>query len=231
MKDGYWLMGFQYELTGSLYSLGRIPRCKVAMLERLKPGDKLLVAGVGHGTEAIEAAGRGVDVTAVDISKTMLNYMHKKIDRVKPNRPIRMVNNDILQVKYPAEFDMVIANYFLNVFPQEKMLAILTHLTTFVKPGGFMVIGDFTLPREGGRFYRAFQTAYWYVAAFIYWLTADNAVHPIYDYPALLKSLGFEIEEIKHFKMLGMNCHWSILGRKRAGNESSPKSAAEQQSA
>ncbi len=63
-----------------------------------------------------------------------------------------MINNDILEVKYPQLFDMVIANYFLNVFPREKMLKILTHLTSFVKPGGYMVIGDFMLPKEGGTF-------------------------------------------------------------------------------
>ncbi len=215
MKDGYWLMGFQYEFTGSLYSLGQIPKCKVAMLDSLKPDDKLLIAGVGHGVEAVEAARRGVNVTAVDISKTMLKYMQKKIDKSNLNKPIEMINNDILEVKYPQQFDMVIANYFLNVFPREKMLKILTHLTSFVKPGGYMVIGDFMLPKEGGTFYKSFQNIYWYIAATLYWLTADNAVHPIYDYPALLQSLGFDIDEIKCFKMLTMNCHWSIRGKKR----------------
>ncbi len=56
MKDGYWLVGIQYELTGNLYSLGRIPKCKSAMLKHVKPGEKVLVAGVGHGTEAVEAS-------------------------------------------------------------------------------------------------------------------------------------------------------------------------------
>ncbi len=216
MKDGYKLMGFQYEFTGILYSLGQIPKCKVAMLDSLSPDNKLLIAGVGHGIEAIAAARKGVNVTAVDISKTMLKYMQKKIDKAKLNKPIEIINNDILQVKYTAEFDMVIANYFLNVFPKEKMLQILTHLTTFVKPGGYMVIGDFRLPHDGGLFYKAFQNIYWYMAAIIYWLTADNAVHPIYDYPNLLKSLGFEIDEIKNFKMFNMNTHWSIRGKKKA---------------
>ncbi len=216
MKDGYKLMGFQYEFTGSLYSLGQIPKCKVAMLDHLNPGDKLLIAGVGHGTEAIAAARKGINVTAVDISETMLKYMQKKIDKANLNTPIRIINNDILQVNYEPEFDMVIANYFLNVFPREKMLKILTHLTTFVKPGGSMVIGDFKLPYDGGLFYKAFQNIYWYLAATIYWVTADNAVHPIYDYPNLLKSLGFEIDEIKTFKMFTMDCHWSIRGKKKA---------------
>lgn len=221
LRDGYWLMGFQYEFTGSVYSLGQIPKCKVAMLDHLKEGDKILIAGVGHGTEAIEAARRGVDVTAVDISKTMLRYMQKKIDRIRPGKPIRMVNNDILLESHGPVYDMVFANYFLNVFPREKMLRILTHLTGFVKPGGSMVVGDFALPRTGGSFYKTFQTIYWYIAATLYWITADNAVHPIYDYPGLLKSMGFDIAEIKYFKMLGMDCHWSVRGVKKVGQESS----------
>jgi demethylphylloquinol methyltransferase len=215
LRDGYWLMGFQYEFSGSLYSLGQIPKCKVAMLDHLKAGDKILIAGVGHGIEAIEAARRGVEVTAVDISKTMLKHMQRKIDRTKPGKPIRMINNDILQEQHGPVYDMVIANYFLNVFPKEKMLKILTHLTSFVKPGGSIVVGDFALPQSGGSFYKIFQNIYWHIAAILYWITADNAVHPIYDYPALLKSMGFEIAEIKYFKMLGMNCHWSVRGLKK----------------
>jgi len=217
VKDGYWLMGFQYEITGSLYSLGQIPKCKKAMLDYLKPGDKMLIAGAGHGTEAIEAARRGINVTSVDISKTMIAFMQKKIDRANLSTPITIIKDNILNVEFPGQYDMVMANYFLNVFPREKMLQILTHLTTFVKPGGYMVVGDFALPKEGSAFYKAFQTAYWYLAAFIYWATADNAIHPIYDYPELLKGLGFDIADTRYFPMLGMKCHWSVLGRKRTG--------------
>lgn len=48
------------------------------MLEYLKPGDRVLVAGVGHGTEAVEASRLGADVTAVNLSATMLKHMQKK---------------------------------------------------------------------------------------------------------------------------------------------------------
>lgn len=215
IKDGYWLMGFQYEITGSLYSFGQIPRCKVSMLEHLRPDDKLLIAGAGHGTEAIAGAKRGINVTTVDISKTMIGFMQRKIDRANLAKPIEIVNDNILNVKRTGQYDMVMANYFLNVFGRDMMLQILTHIATFVKPGGSLVIGDFVLPKEGNIFYRTFQKAYWYLAATLYAITADNAVHPIYDYPELLKSMGFEIAEIKYFRILGMKCHWSVRGVKK----------------
>ncbi len=215
IKDGYWLMGFQYELTGSLYSLGQIPKCKVTMLDHLKPGSKLLIAGAGHGTEAVEAARRGIDVTTVDISKTMISFMQRKIDRANIQRPIEIINDNILNVERPGQYDMVIANYFLNVFRPDMMLQILTHLLTFIRPGGSMVIGDFNHPSDGGPAFKVFQTIYWYLADILYWITADQHVHPLSDYPEVLKSLGFEVAEIRYFPMLGIKAHRSVRAVKK----------------
>ena len=214
MKDGYRFMGFLYETIGALYSFGRIPKCKVSMLEHLKPSDRVLVAGVGHGTEAVEASRLGADVTAVDLSATMLKHMQKKIDKSGLENPIHLINENILNVADEDGYDMVIANFFLNVFSEDMMLEIFNHLTSLVKPGGCMVIGDFTLPSTGGRIFKIFQNVYWYIAATFFWLTADNAIHRVYDYPGMLKSKGFDIEEINYFKILGIKSYWSILGRK-----------------
>lgn len=214
MKDGYRLMGFLYETIGAIYSLGRIPQCKVSMLHHLKPGDRVLIAGAGHGTEAVAASRLGADVTAVDISATMLKHMGKKIDRAGLSHPLHLVNADILTYEDADGYDMVIANFFLNVFSEQKMRDIFTHLTTLVKPGGVMVIGDFTLPNTGGWLFKTVQNIYWHIAAIFFWLTADNAVHPVYDYPNMLISSGFDIIEIKYFSILGWKCYWSMLARK-----------------
>ncbi len=215
LEDGYRFMGFLYETIGALYSFGRIPRCKIAMLSHLTPGDRVLVAGVGHGTEAVAAARLGADVTAVDLSATMLRQMQKKIDKSGLDTPIHLVNDNILNVTDGDGFDMVIANFFLNVFSEELMTEIFNHLTTLVKPGGYMVIGDFTLPKTGGLIFKVFQNIYWYIAAIFFWITADNAVHRVYNYPEMLQQKGFDIQEIQYFKILGIKSYWSILGIKK----------------
>lgn len=208
-------MGYLYETIGALYSFGRIPKCKVSMLEHLKPHDRVLVAGVGHGTEAVEASRLGADVTAVDLSATMLKQMQKKINKSGLENPICLINENILNVSDADGYDMVIANFFLNVFSEETMADIFNHLTSLVKPGGYMVVGDFALPSAGGRIFKIFQNVYWYIAATFFWLTADNAIHRVYDYPGMLKSKGFEISEIKYFNIIGIKSYWSILGKKK----------------
>ncbi len=212
MKDGYWLVGFQYEFTGNVYSLGRIPRCKTAMLKHLKPGDKVLVAGVGHGTEAIEASRLSAEVTAVDLSETMLMHFRRRIDREKPPAGIRVVHDDIFNVRETGGYDMVIANFFLNVFSEERVREAANHLGTLVKPGGHFVVGEFVLPGQGWR--GIVQRLNWYFAITFYSSTTEAVFHPVWDYPGLVKGSGCEIEDIEYFTIGGVKLYWSILGRK-----------------
>ncbi|HOO47281.1 MAG TPA: class I SAM-dependent methyltransferase [Deltaproteobacteria bacterium] len=216
MKDGYWLVGFQYELTGYLYSLGRIPRCKSAMLKHLKPGDKVLVAGVGHGTEAIEASRLGADVTAVDLSETMLRHFRKRIEKENPPNEIRVIHDDIFNIKDTGHYDMVIANFFLNVFSETRVKEVADHLGTLVKPGGHFVVGEFVLPEKNG-WKSALQKLNWYFAITFYSATTEAVFHPVWNYPALVEGAGCEIQDIEYFRILGTNLYWSILGKKKGG--------------
>lgn len=214
MKDGYWLVGFQYEVTGTLYSMGRIPKCKVAMLQHLKPGDKVLIAGVGHGTEGIEASKLGAHVTAVDLSKTMLDHFQRRIDKHNPPTPITLVHDDIFNVKDVEKYDMVIANFFLNVFPEQPVKKVANHLASMVKPGGYFVVGDFMLPEKGWR--GLLQKLNWYIAIGFYSMTTEAAFHPVWNYAGLVEQSGCKIEKIEYFRILGLKLYWSILGRKPA---------------
>lgn len=212
MKDGYWLVGFQYELTGTLYSLGRIPRCKSAMLKHLKKDDKVLIAGVGHGTEAIEASKLGADVTAVDLSETMLKQFRKRIAKENPPKEINVIHDDIFNIKNIGKYDMVIANFFLNVFSKTRVVDVANHLGTLVKPDGYFVVGEFVLPRKGWR--GIIQKLNWYFAITFYSLTTEAVFHPVWNYPALVEGSGCEIQEIEYFNICNVDLYWSILGKK-----------------
>ncbi len=214
MKDGYWLVGFQYELSGYVYSLGRIPRCKSAMLKHLNKGDKVLVAGVGHGTEAIEASRLGADVTAVDLSETMLKHFRRRIAKENPPRDIRVIHDDIFNVKQTGEYDMVISNFFLNVFSETRVREAANHLGSLVRPGGCFVVGEFVLPGQGLK--GLIQKINWYIAISVYSSTTEAVFHPVWDYPGLVEGAGCTIEDIEYFSILGVNLYWSILGRKKA---------------
>jgi demethylmenaquinone methyltransferase/2-methoxy-6-polyprenyl-1,4-benzoquinol methylase len=213
MFDRYAVVGHFYDFTSNLYSGKSIQRCKVAHLDLLRPGDKVLFAGVGHGRDALYAARRGADVTVVDLSKTMLMKFSRVMAADGNAVVVRQVHSDIMAFDEPERYDMVVANFFLNVFNRERVSKVLAHLITQAKPGGKVVVGDFAHP-HGNALARMAKTLYWYIAVIFFWLIAGNAVHDIYDYPALMDKLGLKVDGKKYFPIFGMDFYWSVLGRK-----------------
>ena len=209
MRDKYWLAGHFYELTTS----AAVTQCRVAMLDYLQPGEKCLFAGVGHGEDAIYAAQRGAEVTVVDMSQTMLGKFQHNLDTLQQTNEtplaVTQVQSDILEVADYEQYDMLVANFFLNVFYHDMMVTLLDHLAQLGKPGAKIVIGDFAYP-EGNLWSRVSQSLFWYGVATIYWVLAGNAVHPIYNYPEEMKRLGLHVLEKKYF-----HGYWSVLGQKQ----------------
>ena len=216
MRDKYKYIGPVYDFLSNLYSGKNIHRCKTAMLdvETVKPGARILFAGVGHGRDAIRAAELGADVTVVDLSETMLRKFAEAQEKEAPHLTIRRIHSDIMKVDEFEQYDMVVANFFLNVFDRPTMIEMLRHLVSLGKPRARLVVGDFIYP-SGNPLARLFKKGYWYIAACFFWLFTDNAFHGIYNYPAYIENLGLEIREKKRFSLLNIHCYWSILAEKR----------------
>lgn len=216
MQDRYWLMGHVYESMSRLYSARGIVHCREAMFDRIKPGDKVLFAGVGHGSDAIAAAQLGAEVTVVELSATMLDKFHGNLAALPDRLPIRAVHGDILAFDEYERYDIVIANFFLNIFDDATMPKVVRHLTRMIRPQGHLVIGDFALPEEGGWLARSFRHLYWYAAVLTFWVVAKNPLHPIYDYRKTLAAHGLKLQDTRHFRLLGMPTFWSLLAQRPA---------------
>jgi demethylmenaquinone methyltransferase/2-methoxy-6-polyprenyl-1,4-benzoquinol methylase len=214
MKDKYLIIGPLYDLGSIIYSFNQIAKCKVAMHDRIKPDMKILFAGVGHGRDAIAAADLGAEVTVVDLSQTMLKRLNKNIKNKEFKHPIRQLHKNILHVDEFSTYDIVFANFFLNLFSKEMMLKILSHLTKLAKKEGSVVVGDFA-PPSGNLISKFFQIIYWWFIDFVFWVIANNELHPFYDYQKSMQDLGLEIKKVKYFRMLFDDRYCSILGQKK----------------
>jgi len=217
MLDKYKLVGRSYDLLSKLYSGDAIAACKVAMLreDTLGPGSRVLFAGSGQGKDAIVAASLGAQVTVVDISPTMMSRF-KKILESQPDsiqERIEMVQIDILKLEKFDQYDMVVANFFLNVFDRKKMNTLLKHLIKLLRPKGRIIIGDFA-PPQGGLLGKSVQNLYWYAAATAFFAAAGNAVHAIYHYREILEKQGCQIMEERFFPVLGQNWYQSLMAQK-----------------
>lgn len=216
MQDKYKHIGPIYDFLSDFYSGKSIQNCKTAMLdpERVSSGDRVLIAGVGHGRDALRAAELGAEVTVVDLSETMLRKFQELLEKEAPHLSVNIVHDDIMNIEEYELYDMVVANFFLNVFYEPKMVEVLRQLISLGKPRSRIVVGDFIYP-TGNILARFLKKTYWYIAITVFWVFTRNAFHEIYNYPQHMERLGLNIKEKKLFSLLNVDCYWSILAEKR----------------
>jgi ubiquinone/menaquinone biosynthesis C-methylase UbiE len=218
MLDKYKLVGRSYETLSKLYSGNAINACRLAMItpEHISPGDKVLFAGAGQGSDAIKAAELGAQSTLIDISTTMMDTSLKLLAKhpQQEDLDIKTILGDILKHEAKGEYDLVVANFFLTIFEKDKMLSVLNHLIKLCKPGGKIVIGDFSAA-SGNLVQKSLQQAYWLTAATAFFAATGNAIHTLYDYREILQQKGLSIAQDEPFKVLGQLSFQSILAEKQ----------------
>jgi ubiquinone/menaquinone biosynthesis C-methylase UbiE len=97
-----------------------------------------------------------------------------------------------------AYYDVIVANFFLNIFSESTKQSVLAHLATLLKPGGRILIGDFSYPR-GGLAVKIFQRVYFNLSMFSFWMAGGTTLHPIYDYPQYFKAANLRTLSVRRF--------------------------------
>ena len=140
----------RYDLANDVLSLGqdRAWRKRVTEAVAPRPGQLILDLAAGTGTSSSPIAETGATVIATDLSVGML-LVGK---RCRPG--LSFVAADALQLPYTdASFDAVTISFGLrNV---EDTAAALTEMRRVIKPGGTLVVCEFSTPT-----WRPFRTVY-----------------------------------------------------------------------
>lgn len=92
-------------------------------------GARLLDAGCGTGTLSIDAARRGADVVAVDISPTLIEIAGRRIPADINPRSIRFLAGDMLDPKL-GRFDYVVAMDSVIHYRPQDVARIVAQLTS-----------------------------------------------------------------------------------------------------
>lgn len=131
----------RYDLFNDVLSMGQVRRWRQATTSAVdpRPGQRILDLAAGTGTSSAVLAERGAYVVASDISLGMLAQGRRQ----QPG--LDFVAGDALALPFPdGTFDAVTISYGLrNV---ERTLDALTEMHRVTKPGGRVVIAEFSTP-------------------------------------------------------------------------------------
>ena len=166
-----------YDVLSHLYSGGKIRALKAAQSSEIRAGDRILFAGVGTGEEAALVAQSDVKVTLLDTSPLMLERAARRFQAAGV-QGIEVICCDVRDHGRNAYYDIVISNFFLNIFSESTMKEVMGHLARMARSGGKVLIGDFSFPH--GRWpQRAAQRMYYFVSMLFIWLFGGTTLHPI----------------------------------------------------
>ena len=137
----YWAPIYD-PIAGRLYQAGRR---RAYELVNPKPGEKLLIVGVGTGAD-FPLIPEGVEATGIDLSEDMLARAKEKAH--KNQQRIEFILGDAQTLLVPeSSQDILVFNLILAVIPDGRLC--LEENWRALKPGGRAVIFDKFLPDEG----------------------------------------------------------------------------------
>jgi len=136
----YTLYAPGYDLAGKIFSKSR--NKSISDLE-IKPGDEVLIVGVGTGLD-LEFITNKCHITATDITPAMIAQTLKKNIHLKRNLNAEVMDGQHLNLP-DSSVDKIILHLILAVIPDP--VACLKECERVLKPGGRITVFDKFVPK------------------------------------------------------------------------------------
>jgi 2-polyprenyl-3-methyl-5-hydroxy-6-metoxy-1,4-benzoquinol methylase len=103
--------------------------------------------GAGPGTQAIQLAQRGFDVTATDLSNAAIRLASARAET--QGLKISWQQDDILSSRLIGPFDLIFDRGCFHVLPPERRQDYISTIASLLKPGGFFFLKCFSQLQPG----------------------------------------------------------------------------------
>ncbi len=124
-----------------------LERCRLYFIPRLLDRRHALALGDGDGRAlaAMFTANPELYADAVDLSPAMLRLLHRRCDRIAPNRCTIHCKDGRLY-KASQRVDLVTAHFFFDCFAQSELEILVARLAAQVSPQAIWLVSEFRIP-------------------------------------------------------------------------------------
>jgi 2-polyprenyl-3-methyl-5-hydroxy-6-metoxy-1,4-benzoquinol methylase len=108
---------------------------------------RALDLGTGPGTQAMQLARRGFDVTATDISAAAIRLAREKAEA--HGLAVTWMQDDILSTQLTGLFNLIFDRGCFHVLPPERRQEYVSAITGLLKPGAYLFLKCFSQLQPG----------------------------------------------------------------------------------
>jgi len=146
----YALTKKAFDILAPFYNLMTLPlvkvRDQVVHFSGAGKNSTILDVATGTGQQAFAFAKRGCDVTAVDLTESMLAVARKN----NKGNHVNLERGDATHLRFvDNSFDVTCISFALHDMPLTIREKVLREMVRVTKPNGSIVIVDYALPRNG----------------------------------------------------------------------------------
>ncbi len=196
-----------YDVLLQITSGRLIARSRRALLSHLSPGRHALIAGEGTGEFLANLAVLGIfqHITCVDLSRKMLQRAERRLRKLRKIRGKNAQNATASFVEFvqmdlrrevpvaPGSVDLVVTNYFLDVFPEDELEVVMNRLDNSLAAGGVWYFSDF-VNRPRWKFLRLIFAVGVRMLYFVFGWTTGMVNTRLPEYDDHFARLGYTLE-------------------------------------
>lgn len=108
---------------------------------------RALDLGTGPGTQAMQLAQRGFDVTATDLSEAAVRLAREKAEA--QGLTLTWQQDDILSTRLAGQFDLIFDRGCFHVLPPERLQDYVSTIAGLLKPSGYFFLKCFSHLQTG----------------------------------------------------------------------------------
>ncbi len=190
----------RYDRGMRILTLGRWEQVQLDIAARLNPGDRVLDLGCGTGALAALLARKDVQVTAVDISPSMLSVAARRLceDGLADRVVLRELGATELDAALAdASFDAVVSTLVFSELAEKEIEYTLAECRCLLRPGGQLLIADEVLPDSTlGRIATFLFRLPFAALAF---LLTQNTTRRVSGLKETIERTGFRVVDVKNY--------------------------------
>lgn len=168
MKNNYDRVAGFYDSLSALVYGNSIKNSQICLLDLIKAGDRVLIAGGGTGwilEEISKIHSSGLDITYVEISEKMIGQARTKSGG---QNQLRFVNLPIEEFaashnkSHQSDYTVVITAFLFDNFRKEKAEDVFLKLHNLLTPDGLWLFTDFSYEKRKDGIWKGFLLAMMY---------------------------------------------------------------------